>query len=355
MKKITENLIGFQEQKRTLLADLYASRATYKGQRQSPSSQLAQLLPLRGEESNRSLNKTSLIPQSSTYDYLRGSIPNPSPVKASESSRLNLLSLNPREFFKYRPEKPERRPFNDGYSGLLSVHLLAGRGLRASGGHVSEHYRDVYCVIECDRIHKARTVVRSGEQSFDWDEMFDLDLFDTKEIAFLLYTWDPQFRHKLCYKGILYLSSLSLNETPAHSLALKMEPRGTLYVKLRYKDLSSAFQRPNLTQTSPTPNAIFGVDLETVVNRENSGLNVPLILKRCVDEIEKRGANIAGIYRLCGSAVRKKLLRDSFEKNVWLCDLSPEHVPDINVITSKSILFFIHIFFLLKICGRNEL
>ena len=302
----------------------------------SPSSHLASLLPVRGEDSHRSLAKTSLIPHSFTFDYLRGSIPNPTPVKASEDSRLHLLSLNPREFFKYRPEKPERKSRNDGYSGLLNVHLLAGRGLRASTGHVSEHYRDVYCVIECDRIHKARTAVRSGEQSFDWDEEFDLDLFDTKEIAFLLYTWDPQFRHKLCYKGILYLSSLSLNETPAHSLALKLEPRGTLYLKLRYKDLSSAFQRPNLTSSNQSANPVFGIDLETVVTRENSGLSFPLIVKRCVDEIEKRGADLVGIYRLCGSALRKKLIREEFEKNAWLCDLSAEHVPDINVITSKS-------------------
>ncbi|CAG2167203.1 unnamed protein product [Oppiella nova] len=288
------NSHNIHEQKRTLLADLYASRAAITGK--------TSMLPMSREESNRLLGKPSLNPF--TMDYLRGSIPNPTPVKASEDSRLHLLSLNPREFFKYRPEKPERGLQSEGFSGLVNVHLLAGRGLRASTGHVSEHYRDVYCVIECDRIHKARTVVRSGEQSFDWDEVFDLDLFDTKEIAFLLYTWDPQFRHKLCYKGVLHLSALSLNETPAHSLALKMEPRGTLYVKLRYKDLSSAFQRPTVTPSGQSVNAIFGVDAESVVNRENSGLNVPLIVKRCVDEIEKRGLDLVGIYRLCGVRIK---------------------------------------------------
>ncbi|XP_054162005.1 rho GTPase-activating protein 100F-like isoform X2 [Oppia nitens] len=323
-----ESLLDTIRSKRTLLADLYASRAAILGK-------TSQLLPIKRDESNRSLTKTPILSHNIGVDYLRASIPNPTPVKPSDDSRLNLVTLNPREFFKYRPEKPDRGlQSSDGFSGLLNVHLLAGRGLRASTGHVSEHYRDVYCVIECDRIHKARTVVRSGEQSFDWDEVFDLDLFDTKEIAFLLYTWDPQFRHKLCYKGILYLSSLSLNETPAHSLALKLEPRGTLYVKLRYKDLQSTFQRTVISPIGQTANAVFGVDLETVVNRENSGLNVPIIIKRCVDEIEKRGKDLPGIYRLCGSSVRKKMLRDNFERNAWLTDLSPEHMPDINVIAS---------------------
>ena len=282
----------------------------------------------------------------SPYDYLRtslplSSIPHPSPIKTADESQMNLLSLNPRDFFKYRPEKPDTtNPIQEGFSGLLWVHLLAGRGLRASTGHL-DNIRDVYCVIECDRSHKARTVVRSGEHSFDWDEIFELDMFDTKEISFLLYTWDPQYRHKLCYKGVINLVSLSLKETPVHSLALKMEPRGTLYVKLRYKDVQLTFQRAPYSPASSTsanqvPNPLFGVDVETAVNRENAGLSVPLIIKRCVEEIHKRGLDLVGIYRLCGSAVRKNMLRESFEKNAWLVDLSAEHVPDINVITSKS-------------------
>lgn len=60
--------------------------------------------------------------------------------------------------------------------------------------------RDLYCVLECDRIHKARTVVRSGDLVFDWDETFELDLFNSRELDFLVYSWDPQYRHKLCYK-----------------------------------------------------------------------------------------------------------------------------------------------------------
>lgn len=59
-------------------------------------------------------------------------------------------------------------------SGMLWVHLLAGRGLRPGGaaspssptgaqlGSAREPPvapRDLYCVLECDRVHKARTVV----------------------------------------------------------------------------------------------------------------------------------------------------------------------------------------------------
>lgn len=275
----------------------------------------------------RSLLRIPTDPLSHPYplEFWR-QVPHPTPLAPED--RLHLLTLNPREFFKYKPEKDSESVLRtDGFSGLLWVHLLGGRGLRPTSH--SDHFRDLYCVIECDRVHKARTGVRPGEHSFDWDEMFELDLVDNSEIAFLLYSWDPQYRHKLCYKGTIHLLTL-LRESPVHSLALRLEPRGTLYLKLRYRDPRQTFQRiPPLTDTG-----VFGIDLETIILRENSGFGVPLIIKRCVEEVEKRGLDIVGIYRLCGSAVRKKILRDGFERNAVLVDLSAEHVPDINVVTS---------------------
>ena len=71
------------------------------------------------------------------------------------------------DFIKY---KSEVVPENGGLrlSGLLNLHLLSGRGLRTGGR--SRRIRDLYCVVEVDHIHKARTVVRSGGINFDWGE-----------------------------------------------------------------------------------------------------------------------------------------------------------------------------------------
>uniref|UniRef100_T1IK21 Rho GTPase-activating protein 100F n=1 Tax=Strigamia maritima TaxID=126957 RepID=T1IK21_STRMM len=272
-------------------------------------------------------------------------IPHPTPAKPSDF-KMHLLDINPAEFLKYRPEReplptPAEAPVTPVptpspsslmdiklFSGLLRVHLLAGRGLKHSGR--SERYRDLYCVLECDHVHKARTVVRTGEQNFDWDEIFDLDLICNRELDFLIYSWDPQFRHKLCYKGSVDLYSL-LSEGPVHQLALKIEPRGTIYLKLRFTDPQQAFRRAlNLRKGS-----LFAVHLETVVNRESasSGLNVPLLVKRCIEEVEGRGLDIIGLYRLCGSSSKKRMLRDGFERNPLAVDTSPDNVPDINVIT----------------------
>lgn len=111
-----------------------------------------------------------------------------------------------------------------GISGMLWIHLITGRGLRSmtDGPQNTQGLtRDLYCVLECDRVHKARTVVRSGDLQFDWDESFELDLVSNKQLDVLVYSWDPQHRHKLCYRGAISLSTL-LRQSPLQHLALKV-------------------------------------------------------------------------------------------------------------------------------------
>ncbi|XP_017791142.1 PREDICTED: rho GTPase-activating protein 100F [Habropoda laboriosa] len=307
-------------------------------------------------------------------------IPTPTPTRTQDQ---RLLDINPAEFLKYKIEKPptvgtpsstssllsslgetSSGDLASGVSGLLWVHLLAGRGLRSTTSSsaattpstpsgqpnlASCGLRDLYCVLECDRVHKARTVVRTGDLMFDWDETFELDLVGNRQLDLLVYSWDPQYRHKLCYKGSVHLATI-LKESPVHQLAVKVEPRGTIYLRLRYTDAQQTFRRRGLpvislaTRVAP----LFGVDLDTVVSRESKtggvpggvstalamGVpNVPIIVWRCVEEVERRGLDIIGLYRLCGSATKKRILREAFERNARSVNLSPDNVPDINVIT----------------------
>lgn len=59
----------------------------------------------------------------------------------------------------------------------------------------------------------------------------------------------------------------------------------------------------------------------------------------CIKSLNLTKSNLpssfAGIYRICGSQVRKNLLKDAFENNSYLVELGVDHVPDINVITSE--------------------
>lgn len=109
--------------------------------------------------------------------------------------------------------------------------------------------------------------MRTGDLMFDWDETFELDLVGNRQLDLLVYSWDPQYRHKLCYKGSVHLATL-LKEAAMHQLAVKVEPRGTIYLRLRYTDAQQTFRRRGLpvislaTRVAP----LFGVDLDTVVS-----------------------------------------------------------------------------------------
>ncbi|OTF82790.1 rho GTPase-activating protein-like protein [Euroglyphus maynei] len=290
-----------------------------------------------------------------------------------------ILMIDPSGFQQYGPDLHRQTTMatigtggkNDGqiagYSGLLVIHLLGVRGLqfdhliaanKSITSTTTTTKRVLYSVVECDRIYKARTVaVQSHENNssnFDWDEVFDIDLFDTKEVSFLFYTWDQSLpdlnmRHKQCSKGTIHLPSItSLTTQHVHAFELRLydTPGAMFYIKLEYHDLTTTFKRTKrdhhkgvrTNRTSTTigeQQPLFGVDLETVISRESSGFSIPIIIKRCCEEIEQRGLHMLGIYRLCGSSLVKRTLRESFERNAWLADISAENVPDINVVTSE--------------------
>ena len=194
-----------------------------------------------------------------------------------------------------------------------------------------------------------------------------MDLANNLEVEFLVYSWDPQLRHRLCYRSSLRLAALFGKGQTFQQVALRMHPAGTLYLTLRFTDMREAYDRSASRNGPPTSvvgispvvvNAnlvprssvapggvvgvhtggknLFGCCLETVLEREAAGFPVPLIVKRCTDEVEKRGLDIIGIYRLCGSETKKQMLREAFEESPELVDLSSENVPDINVITGTN-------------------
>jgi hypothetical protein len=70
-----------------------------------------------------------------------------------------------------------------------------------------------------------------------------------------------------------------------------MHPAGTLYLTLRYIDLRAAYSRSASRVSRPLGGLgiggrLFGASLESVLDRESSGFPVPLIVKRCIEEVK---------------------------------------------------------------------
>lgn len=77
-----------------------------------------------------------------------------------------------------------------------------------------------------------------------------------------------------------------------------------------------------------TRRSVYGMDLSTLM----ADGNVPLIAEKCISEIEKRGLEEVGIYRMAGTGSTVEQLKAAFNRDMAAVDLSDPDWADVNVI-----------------------
>ncbi|XP_044056946.1 rho GTPase-activating protein SYDE2 isoform X2 [Siniperca chuatsi] len=242
------------------------------------------------------------------------------------SSKLNGTELDIDAFRHYSfTEQPKCSQY---ISGLMSLHFYGAEDLKPP----RVDSRDVYCAIQVDSVNKARTALLTCRTTFlDMDHTFNIELENAQHLKLVVFSWEPTpRRNRVCCHGTVVLPAL-FRVTRCHQLAVKLEPRGLIYVKLSLME-----QWQNSLDGGPDGDRepqVFGVEAWRVVERESTGLMVPLLISKCINEIEKRGCQVVGLYRLCGSAAVKKELREAFERDSYAVDLCENTYPDVNVIT----------------------
>ncbi|XP_029356255.1 rho GTPase-activating protein SYDE2 [Echeneis naucrates] len=247
-------------------------------------------------------------------------------VEVGGSSKLSGTDLDIDAFRHYSfTEQPKCSQY---ISGLMSLHFYGAEDLKPP----RMDSRDVYCAIQVDSVNKARTALLTCRTTFlDMDHTFNIELENAQHLKLVVFSWEPTpRRNRVCCHGTVVLPAL-FRVTRCHQLAVKLEPRGLIYVKLSLMEQwqNSLDGRPDGDREPQ----VFGVEAWRVVDRENTGLMVPLLISKCINEIEKRGCQVVGLYRLCGSAAVKKELREAFERDSHSVELCENTYPDINVIT----------------------
>uniref|UniRef100_UPI00398E39A7 rho GTPase-activating protein SYDE2 n=1 Tax=Pristiophorus japonicus TaxID=55135 RepID=UPI00398E39A7 len=212
-------------------------------------------------------------------------------------------------------------------SGLMSVHFYGAEDLKPP----RIDSRDVFCAIQVDSVNKARTALLTCRTTFlDMDHTFNIELENAQHLKLVVFSWEPTpRRNRVCCHGTVVLPTL-FRVSKMHQLAVKLEPRGLIYVKLT---LMEQWENSLDSPDGEREPVVFGVEARKIVEKENTGLRVPLLMQKCIVEIEKRGCQVVGLYRLCGSAAVKKELREAFERDSKAVGLSENLYPDINVIT----------------------
>ncbi|XP_029905919.1 rho GTPase-activating protein SYDE2 isoform X2 [Myripristis murdjan] len=247
-------------------------------------------------------------------------------VSGGGSPKLHGTELDIDAFRHYSfTEQPKCSQY---ISGLMSLHFYGAEDLKPP----RIDSRDVYCAIQVDSVNKARTALLTCRTTFlDMDHTFNIELENAQHLKLVVFSWEPTpRRNRVCCHGTVVLPAL-FRVTRSHQLAVKLEPRGLIYVKLSLME-----QWQNSLDGGPDADRepqVFGVEAWRVVERENTGLMVPLLIEKCITEIEKRGCQVVGLYRLCGSAAVKKELREAFERDSHAVELCENTYPDINVIT----------------------
>ncbi|XP_062975102.1 rho GTPase-activating protein SYDE1 [Elgaria multicarinata webbii] len=208
-------------------------------------------------------------------------------------------------------------------SGLVSIHLLGVQDFRP---HKAEA-KEAFCVLQVDSANKARTALLPCQAAFlDLNHSFQLELDHAQLLKVVVFSCDPTVgKNRVCCHGTIVLPHI-FQGSRTQQVAMQLEPRGLLYIRLTLVDQwdpSSGDREPQ----------VFGVNLSQLVERERAAVKVPLLIQKCVAQIEQRGLKVVGLYRLCGSAAVKKELRDAFERDSAAVALSEDLYPDINVIT----------------------
>ncbi|XP_039507046.1 rho GTPase-activating protein SYDE1 isoform X2 [Pimephales promelas] len=290
--------------------------------------------PRRRSSRMRSASKGGYLSDGDSPELLpkgQGSKGSPTPqdslaVADAESFRLYSLTDQPRCAQRL--------------SGLLTVHLLGVEELLRPPR--IDATKEVFCAIQVDGVTRARTSLLTCRGAcLPLNHTFNLELERARLLKLVILTpttasanigscaLAAPARNRVCCLGAVAIPSL-FKASRSQQLCVRLEPRGLLYVKLT---LLEQFVTPFPRLSDLPPPTVFGVELRPLVEKEASALGVPLIIQKCVSEIERRGLRVVGLYRLCGSAAVKKELRDAFEKDSAAVSLNDELYPDVNVIT----------------------
>nr|XP_056715428.1 breakpoint cluster region protein [Euleptes europaea] len=225
-----------------------------------------------------------------------------------------------------------------GLYGFLNVIVHSASGFKQSS--------NLYCTLEVDSfgyfVNKAKTRVYRDTTEPNWNEEFEIELEGSQTLRLLCYEKcynkskltkeDGETTDKLMGKGQIQLDPQTLQDKDWQRTVILMNGAE---VKLSVKFTSREFSLKRMPSRKQT--GVFGVKIAVVTKRERS--KVPYIVRQCVEEIERRGMEEVGIYRVSGVATDIQALKAAFDVNNKDVSVMMNEM-DVNAIAGTLKLYF---------------
>ncbi|XP_048371083.1 breakpoint cluster region protein isoform X2 [Sphaerodactylus townsendi] len=225
-----------------------------------------------------------------------------------------------------------------GLYGFLNVIVHSASGFKQSS--------NLYCTLEVDSfgyfVNKAKTRVYRDTTEPNWNEEFEIELEGSQTLRLLCYEKcynkskltkeDGETTDRLMGKGQIQLDPQTLQDKDWQRTVISMNGAE---VKLSVKFTSREFSLKRMPSRKQT--GVFGVKIAVVTKRERS--KVPYIVRQCVEEIERRGMEEVGIYRVSGVATDIQALKAAFDVNNKDVSVMMNEM-DVNAIAGTLKLYF---------------
>uniref|UniRef100_A0AAQ5ZQI7 BCR activator of RhoGEF and GTPase n=1 Tax=Amphiprion ocellaris TaxID=80972 RepID=A0AAQ5ZQI7_AMPOC len=211
---------------------------------------------------------------------------------------------------------------------------------------LSVNKEDLYCTLEVDSFgffsNKAKTRVYRYTTEPKWNEEFEIELEGSQTLRLLCYEKcynktkqnkeDGESTDRIMGKGQIPLDPQTLQGKDWQRTVI---PMNGIEVKLSMKFTSREFSLKRMPSRKPM--GVFGVKISTVTKRERS--KVPYIVRQCLEEIERRGMEEVGIYRVSGVATDIQALKTAFDTNNKDVSVMMSEM-DVNAIAGTLKLYF---------------
>nr|XP_043877733.1 active breakpoint cluster region-related protein isoform X3 [Solea senegalensis] len=187
--------------------------------------------------------------------------------------------------------------------GTLRVAIHSARGLQQPAR--------VYVCVEVDGcdFYDNETQTHSSVHSLNpyWDQELSFQVDGAQNLRLLCVSQSDRRDDTVLGKTTFKLESKSLH----NGWRRQILQLGSLELTLSLKYSHHRLEPPSST-ASPLP--VFSVPIETVAQQD--GVLVPHVVRCCVEEVESRGMDEVGIYRVSGTSSEINALKNAFNSNL---------------------------------------